>query len=622
MKGSDDSQGKISQRLSPLFERILEVPEFTTDLNMGGVDTWDSLAHIRLLAAIEETFGIEIAFEDAVEMITGTAIVAKIAKYLRGPNRKTMSQLRPHQQLQIPLDMPYGNVVALFTAKVEQYPDKTFLIFPGKNEEAFSYRSFDERYEGAARFLRHLGLSRGDRFTIVFPNCAEFLFFYFAGLSLGITVVPINPDLSPREMAYIVTDSCARAVLYHKPLSAKCSELRNLVSAAVTFRSIDGFADMMVSDGADDLRSSTATNIGLGDEAVIIYTSGTTGNPKGVVLSHQNLLADAKAICEWFQFSPNTRALTILPLFHNNGQVTTLLAPLFAGGSAVIVRGKASLLSFWGLVAQYEVTFTSVMASILAILSNSHTERRDNSLLAILCGGQVLTRSVQDEFERRSRVPVFEGFGLTETTSFSCINDYPKEVRRIGSIGRPLPVNEMTILDENDQVLGPGCEGQICIRGYNVAIEYLGMPERNATSFANGWFHSGDFGTRDEDGYFYFLGRKDSLIIKGGENIYPAELENVIYQHPAVAECAVVGIPDKLLGEDLCAFVKRVHGMQITERELKDFCKGKIAPYKQAKRVVMIDDLPDLAEIPKGPTKKVLYRVLRDYYEQHLSGAA
>ncbi|MEI6246492.1 MAG: fatty acid--CoA ligase family protein, partial [Acidobacteriota bacterium] len=349
-----------------------------------------------------------------------------------------------------------------------------------------------------------------------------------------------------------------------------------------------------------------------------IYTSGTSGNPKGVVLSHLNMLADAKAIAGWFQFSAETRALCILPLFHNNGQITTLLAPLYAGGSTVIVKGKASLMSLWGLAEQYGVTFTSVMASILSILLNIPTERKDTTLRAILCGGQVLTRSVQEAFEARFGVPVFEGYGLTETTSFSCINDYPADRRRHGSIGRALPVNDMAILDENDQPVPAEVEGEICIRGYNVAVEYLGLPERNRTSFANDWFHSGDYGHQDADGFFYFHGRRDFLIIKGGENIYGAELENVIFKHEGVAECAVIGIPDALLGEDICAFVKRKDGASVDAQELKEFCRGKIAAYKQAKRIVMIDDLPDLPEIPKGPTKKVLYRVLKDYYRINL----
>ena len=172
----------------------------------------------------------------------------------------------------------------------------------------------------------------------------------------------------------------------------------------------------------------------------------------------------------------------------------------------------------------------------------------------------------------------------------------------------------MIILDQNGKELGANIEGEICIRGYNVACEYLGLPEENKESFSNGWFHSGDYGKKDEEGYFYFHGRKDSLIIKGGENIYPAELENVMYKHPAVAECAVIGVPDQLLGEDICAFVKFNENTHVSEQKLKEFCKDKIAAYKQAKRIIIIDELEDLDEIPKGPTKKILYRKLQKYY--------
>jgi acyl-CoA synthetase (AMP-forming)/AMP-acid ligase II len=525
--------------------------------------------------------------------------------------------MRPHQQLARGIDLPYRNVGALFAAKAAEQPDKTFLICPGKDEEAFTYREFRERYLRAARHLVALGLAKGDRFNLIAANSSEFLLFYFAGLTLGITVVPINPDLSPLEMQYIVEDSQARVVLYQAALTAKVDELRAAVAGTLQVLLLPTAAEVAGMPAGD----VSIPDLDVTQESVIIYTSGTSGNPKGVVLSHLNMLADAKAIAGWFQFSTETRALCILPLFHNNGQITTLLAPLYAGGSTVIVKGKASLMSLWGLAEQYGVTFTSVMASILSILLNIPVERKDKTLRAILCGGQVLTRSVQDSFEARFGVPVFEGYGLTETTSFSCINDYPAERRRYGSIGRALPVNDMAILDDKDAPVPLGEEGEICIRGYNVACEYLGLPERNLKSFANGWFHSGDYGHQDDDGFFYFHGRRDFLIIKGGENIYGAELENVLFKHEGVAECAVIGIPDKLLGEDICAFVKRKDGASVSAQELKEFCRGKIAPYKQARRIVMIDDLGDLPEIPKGPTKKVLYRVLKDYYRNNLQSS-
>ena len=535
-------------------------------------------------------------------------------------NNKIIKDLLPrHQFVNSDVNIPYKNIGELFDNKLQEAPDKIFLICPGKRKDTFSFKNFREKYFLVANYLIRLGLKRGDRFNLIFSNSPEFLLFYFAGLTLGITVVPINPDIAPEEMRYVIENSQSKAVFYQSELHFKIEEIMNMISPEIILKAIQPIPDFepLLLDDVE-IGELYIPEIELTDEAVIIYTSGTTGNPKGVVLSHLNLLADAKAISEWFQFTSVTRTLCILPLFHNNGQITTFLAPLYAGGATVIVKGKASLISFWGLVEEYKVSWTSVMASILSILLSLNIERKDNNLQGILCGGQVLTKSVKDEFESRFRVPIFEGYGLTETTSFSCINDYPAKKRKIGSIGKQLPTNEMTILDNNGKELGPNIEGEICIRGYNVACGYLGFIEKNKESFAYGWFHSGDYGNKDENGYFYFHGRKDSLIIKGGENIYPAELENVVFKHPAVAECAVIGVPDKLLGEDICAFVKCNKNTYISELELKEFCKGKIAAYKQAKRIIIIDDLKDLNEIPKGPTKKILYRKLQDYYSNKI----
>ena len=523
--------------------------------------------------------------------------------------------LPPHQVIKNDINIPYKNVGELFTTKARKTPDKIFLICPGKRKDTFTYNSFKNKYLLVAKYLSQLSLTKGDRFNLIFSNSPEFLLLYFAGLTLGITVVPINPDISPEEMRYVIEDSQSKAVFYQSELHYKIEQIINRISSDIildAMQHIPDFEPLLLDNSKIGELSIPDTK--LNDEAVIIYTSGTTGNPKGVVLSHVNLLADAKAISEWFQFTTETRTLCVLPLFHNNGQITTFLAPLYAGGSTIIIKSKVGLMSFWGLIEQYRASWTSVMASILSILLSLPIERKDKTLQGILCGGQALTITAQKKFESRFGVPIFEGYGLTETTSFSCINDYPAKKRKIGSIGKPLPTNEMNILDQNGKELGANIEGEICIRGYNVAYEYLGLIEKNKESFANGWFHSGDYGKKDEEGYFYFHGRKDSLIIKGGENIYPAELENVLFKHPAVTECAAIGVPDKLLGEDICVFVKCYENTYISELELKEFCKGKIATFKQAKRIIIIDDLKDLNEIPKGPTKKILYRELKNYY--------
>ena len=257
------------------------------------------------------------------------------------------------------------------------------------------------------------------------------------------------------------------------------------------------------------------------------------------------------------------------------------------------------------------------MASILSILSSLPFKKKNNSLKAILCGGQVLTRSLQEKFENKFKVPVFEGYGLTETTSFACINDYSKKKRVIGSIGKPLPVNEMAIINnKTNNILGPNQEGEICIRGLNVAKQYFKLYKKNKIFFRNGWFHSGDYGSKDANGYFYFHGRKDSLIIKGGENIYPAEIENALYKIKDIDECAVIGIPDKFLGENICAFIEFKKNVFIKKERIISLLSSHLAKFKLPKEIIILNKETDFKQIPKGPTKKILYRKLRSYYEK------
>ena len=523
--------------------------------------------------------------------------------------------LAKHQQISKNIKIDYNNIRELLYEKVKNRADEIFLICPGENTVEFTYGQLKLLIKNTYNIFRKLELKNKDRITLIFHNSPEFLALYFSALCFGLTVVPINPDISPKEMGYIINDSKSKAIFYSNVLESKIKNIKNL--GDLKLKKITSISDQEFSLKNED--SFEENEIFSHDTAVIIYTSGTTGNPKGVILSHLNMLSDSKCVSEWFHFATKTRTLCILPLYHNNGQIPTLLAPLYQGGSTVIVQGKVSLLSFWDLVNKYDVTCTSVMASILSMLLSIPNERKDKTLKAIICGGQILTRTVQKQFEERFKIAIFEGYGLTETTSFSCINYFPAEKRKIGSIGKALPANEMAILDVNGKDVGENNVGEICMRGYNVTSGYLGLKEKNEKSFRDGWFHSGDFGWKDSDGFFYFQGRKDFFIIKGGENIYPAELENVLYQHPDIIECAVIGIPHKLLGEDICAFVKCKEESEASEMELKEFCKNNIGSYKQPQKIVIINLLNDLDDIPKGPTKKILYRELKKYYMENLS---
>jgi acyl-CoA synthetase (AMP-forming)/AMP-acid ligase II len=523
---------------------------------------------------------------------------------------------KAHQEIKCNIELKYHSVGELLIEKANQHPDKIFIICPGRNTDQCSYAEFLSSALIIANHLSNSEIKKGDVVCFLFNNSTEFLLFYFACLLLGVVVVPINPDLSPPEIKYIIENSGSNRIYYQEYMFKKIDALKVILNKKIQTFAVFPFKQFKSSQfGKKGLSSEKLPKIDENNRAIIIYTSGTTGKPKGVVLSHLNIISDAYSISNWFKFSSNTRTLCILPLHHNNAQITTLMAPLYKGGSTVIVKGSTSISAFWELVLKYQITWTSVMASILSILLSLKTDRKDDSLIGILCGGQILSTSVQNQFEERFKVPIYEGYGLTETTSFSCINNYPKNLRMKGSIGRPLPSNLMSIVNEDGKVCDPFEEGEIRIKGLNVAEEYLSMPEANKASFKDDWFYSGDFGYKDNKGYYYFKCRKDSLIIKGGENIFPAEVENVLFQHEDIDECAVIGIEDEFLGQNICAFVKVSENSRIDISEILDFCKERLSSYKLPKKIIIINNLAEFDEIPKGPTKKILYRVLEEHYK-------
>jgi acyl-CoA synthetase (AMP-forming)/AMP-acid ligase II len=517
-----------------------------------------------------------------------------------------------------PVTLPYANFFDLLKSHTDRDPGRPFFFFPESGSE-YSYWQFYRLALSAANWLTVIAPGQ-TTIAVVFRNTPEFLAIYFGALFLGITVVPINFDLAAPEIGFIIKNSESTTVLYDPAFKAKLAIVEGQMVPAVTFVPFGDIADLPKVDVL--AVEARLPQVEPGTPAVIIYTSGTTGNPKGVILSHMNFLADGKAISEWFEFTPDTRSLCILPLFHNNGLVPTLSATLYKGGSIVWTDPKSSLRSFWPLVEKYQATFTSVMPSILAAILAFGLEGRRSSLKGIICGGQLLPLSLAEQFETRFGVPIFEGFGSTEASSYSSFNPYPAEKRKLGSVGRVLPVCEMKVVDEADNEVPDGTEGELCIRGINMAVGYLKLPDLQKLRFRNGWYHSGDYGYRESDGFYYFRGRKDDLIVKGGEKIYPAEVENILSLHPNVAECAVVGVDDAILGQEICAFVRLNESGKTTESELIQYCSVPLARFKQPKQIVIVNNLPDMPELPKGPTKKILHRKLRDYYSERLVNSA
>jgi acyl-CoA synthetase (AMP-forming)/AMP-acid ligase II len=532
-----------------------------------------------------------------------------------------VSGLEAHQRLAHEPAVPWTGVGSLFLEKAVCHPQREFVFFPA-DDLVLTYEDVRQAVNGCVAQFREAGWEKGDRLAVVFRNKVEFLILYLSCLTMGIVIVPINPDISIRETRFILEGCKAKGVYYDALFEKQLLPLTAELASHLPFCAVPGFPDFgcgnVIETKSLDRIAECAANVVGTDEAVILYTSGTTGDPKGVVLSQLNLIADASAMADWFAFDETVRTLCMLPLFHNNGQVVTLLAPLCTGGSSVIVDAKAGLLSFWSIIDKFGCNWTSVMPSMLATILAYSSDKAGGSLQGIVCGGQILSEELRTGFENTFGVPIFEGYGLTETTSFSCINRFPADQRNLDSVGSTLRCNRIEILDTAGSILGPNEEGEICVRGQNVAIEYLDLPAVNKEKFRGGWFHSGDYGHRDVDGNFYFRGRRDDLIIRGGENIYPAELENVLYMNPSVAECAVIGVPHPLLGEEIVAFVKTHENAIVAEADLIAFSAENIGQFKVPKRIFLLNQLEDLSELPKGPTKKVLYRELREYHRKWL----
>ena len=515
-----------------------------------------------------------------------------------------------HQKCSKHFTHKFTSAENLFLSKLGKRKNKKFLFFPEENLE-FTYDEFYNEYKKISYILLKNKIKKKDKISIIFYNDSQFLKTYFAALSLGVIVIPINPDLSYDEINFIVKNSYSKICIYSKKIAFKIKKKNRKYISYEKFFNLKKFNFSTYS-------KKKIEKVNISDEAIIIYTSGTTGNPKGVVLTHGNIIADAFAISSNFKFNDNTRTLCILPMFHNNGQIITFFAPLYAGGSTVISTGKTNLYNFWSYVCKFNVTWTSIMASILSILLSIKKEKINSSLKGIICGGQILNNEVRKNFEKRFKVNVFEGYGLTETTAYACLNRYPKSKRVIGSIGKALQVNDMAIFNPNNFTkMKNGREGEICIRGYNVAKYYHNLKKQNKKSFFKGWFRSGDYGKVDNKGNFYFSGRKDSMIIKGGENIYPREIENALYKNKDVQECAVIGIPDKYLGQNICAFIKTKNRKASTD-DFYSKLTNHLGSFKLPKEIYIISKLKKIREIPKGPTKKILYRKLRNYYEKYL----
>lgn len=505
-------------------------------------------------------------------------------------------------KLEYELTTETQSIPELLHARAVATPDKIFL-FSQHDGRQFTYAQFVEAVNRVASLLSSHGIRKGDAVSLLLPNGAEYVIAYFACWQLGALAGPINSLLKAQEIAYVISNSEAKALLVHSEFLTMVTPLRDQLpslSALIVFDDEAEATNGIIQD------ESPRPSINCNDEAIIIYTSGTTGKPKGCLLTHGNVIANARQISQWLGFAESDRLLTIMPLFHMNAVSVTTMSALYAGGSTV-VSPKFSATRFWQIISDYRITSFGSVATMLSMLLSTYPDGvpqglETSQLRFAMCGSAPVPAEVLKRFEETFNCLVIEGYGLSESTCRSTFNP-PDERRRPGSCGLPIG-NEMRVVDDDDREVSDGELGEIVLRGENVLKGYFKNPEANARAFRGGWFHTGDVGYRDQEGFFYIVDRKTDMIIRGGENIYPREIDEVLYEHPAIAAAATVGIPDQLYGEEVTAFVVLKEDVSATTDEIIEHCQKRLADYKCPKTIHIVK------EIPKGPTGKLLKREL------------
>ncbi len=490
------------------------------------------------------------------------------------------------------------NLNSVFERTAAEHADRPAVRLDGL---VLSYSELREAAGRATALLSSAGVVPGDRVAIMLPNVPAFPIAFYGALGAGAVVVPMNPLLKSREIAFYLSNSGARVLLAWHEVAAEAA--MGAATAGAQVIKIDE------PDAAGLLAGLTAVPPQVArpsDDAVILYTSGTTGQPKGAELTHAGLTRNAALTAATLIHAvPGEVVMGCLPLFHVFG-LTCALNAAIAGGSTLTLLPRFDPGQALEIIARDKVTiFEGVPTMYAAMLHNLGSGEADTSSLRVcVSGGAAMPAEIMRGFERAFGCTILEGYGLSETSPVASFNQ-PGQAHKPGSIGTPVEGVEMRVVNADGAELPAGEIGEIVVRGHNVMKGYWGNPEATADTIRDGWLSTGDLARVNEDGYFYIVDRKKDLIIRGGFNVYPREVEEVLYEHPAVAEAAVIGIPEPDLGEEIGAAVVLKPAASATPSELRAFVKERIAPYKYPRYVWIV---PDLA---KGPSGKILRREVR-----------
>ncbi|QIN82084.1 AMP-binding protein [Rubrobacter tropicus] len=514
-----------------------------------------------------------------------------------------------------------GSLYDLFRMSAERHRGKTALTFYGTTFEFERLQALVEKMAGS---LAAGGVGKGDRVALMLPNCPQYVISFFATVRLGAIVTQLNPMYVEREIEHILTDSGAGTIIVYKDMYPRVlnvlpqTRLRDVI--VVDFAGEPGglepghhsFGDFLATDAdpAPDVAIDPAEDV-----AALQYTGGTTGVSKGAMLTHRNLVANVQQALDLFiddpgAFSNNQKVMGILPMFHIFGLTCVMLFAIKQGLNQLLLP-KFDPQEVMNLVKeQSPVMFSGVPTMYMALNAGGADlmEYGFGKVRTYNCGGSALPVPLKRAFEEKTGRPLFEGYGLSEASPVTHFNPPFAGEGREGSIGVPVPSTDSRVVDvETGLVEMPvGEPGELIVKGPQVMKGYLNMPEETAETLRDGWLYTGDMARVDEDGYFYIVDRKKDMIVASGYNVYPREVEEVIFEHPDVSEAVAVGVPDEYRGESVKAFVVKKPGSPATEEEILAFCKERLAPYKAPKSLEFRD------ELPKSTVGKLLRRVLAE----------
>ena len=473
------------------------------------------------------------------------------------------------------------------------------------HQRRFTYEDFQTAVNNCRNKLYASGVRRGDRVGFFSRNSADYLFAYMGAVSLGAIAVPINFQLSNREIAYIIKDAGIQVLLTYQPL--------NLVDALASLRcdlKVTQYDIKTLSKADKKIAAAPplADDFSDNEPCMILYTSGTTGNPKGAVLSHRNLTANCRQMEEnGMGCQADHHVLCVLPMYHVFGFTCSVLYPFYKGAEVVILDSFTPKETI-SVIREEKVTDLYIVPSICSLLTKLATTEDMKSLRLVVSGGTTLPLQIQQDFIKKFGVDICEGYGLSETSPVVTMNPPGKAI--VGSCGPIVPGIQWKLIDAEGNPVPQGQAGELVVKGDNIMLGYWNLPDVTQYAMRGGWFHTGDVARCDENGYIYIVDRIKDMIISMGENIYPREVEELIYQFPGIFEAAVVGIEDKLRGQAGACFYSTNDGQDINVRELKKFLQANLALYKIPREFHKMDKLP------RTSTGKIAKRMILEEFRK------